>query len=67
MPRMSLALGRVSSIDWLGSLALMPIGYALAGVLTDHIGASWVFIGAGAINLALIVVGLSARGIRELP
>lgn len=60
-------LGRVSSIDWLGSLAFMPIGYALVGVLTDHIGPAWVFVGAGIMNLALCLVALSARGIRELP
>ena len=30
--------GRISSIDLLGSYCLLPIGYALAGVLTDRIG-----------------------------
>lgn len=59
-------LGRVSSIDWLGSLALLPIGYALTGVLTDHIGPAWVFVGAGVMNLSLCLIALSARGIREL-
>ena len=31
-------LGRVSSIDMLGSFALLPIGYGLTGWLTDRIG-----------------------------
>ena len=59
-------LGRVSSIDWLGSLALLPIGYALVGILTDRVGPSWVFIGAGVLTLTLNLIGLSIRGIRQL-
>jgi len=59
-------LGRVSSVDWLGSLALQPLGLALAGVLTDGIGARWVFLAGGALNLALALVALSIRGIRRL-
>jgi hypothetical protein len=41
-------LGRVSSIDALGSFVLMPIGFALAGVLTDKIGPVQVFLSAAA-------------------
>ena len=32
------ALSRVVSYDWLGSLALMPIGFAVAGPLAESIG-----------------------------
>ena len=32
------ALSRVSSYDWLGSFALIPIGYALAGPLSTALG-----------------------------
>ncbi len=59
-------LGRVSSVDLLGSFALLPLGYALAGVLADHIGPAWVFIAAGSANLAFTVIGLGVRGIRTL-
>jgi MFS family permease len=59
-------LGRVSSVDMLGGSALMPIGFALAGILADHIGPAWVFIAAGAMNLALNLASLAVRGIREL-
>lgn len=59
-------LGRVTSIDWLGSLALMPVGLTLVGVLTDRIGASQIFLAGGALNVALVLLALTARGIREL-
>ncbi len=59
-------LGRVSSVDWVGSLALMPVGLALVGVLTDRVGASWVFMAGGALNLALELIALTVPGIRKL-
>lgn len=59
-------LGRVSSVDWLGSLVMSPLGMGLAGVLTDRAGAAVVFVGAGLLNTALTLIGLSVRGIREL-
>jgi len=59
-------LGRVSSVDWVGSLALMPVGLALVGVLTDRVGASWVFLAGGALNLALELIALTIPGIRKL-
>lgn len=59
-------LGRVSSVDWMGSLLLQPVGLLVVGALTDRIGPSWVFIAGGALNLILTVIGLSVRGIRQL-
>ncbi|GHO56596.1 MFS transporter [Ktedonobacter robiniae] len=59
-------LGRVSSIDMLGSFALLPIGYALVGVLTDLFGAAPVFVVGGIVSLALCLIALSFRGVREL-
>jgi hypothetical protein len=59
-------LGRVSSVDWLGSLALMPVGLAVDGILTDHMGPAWVFVVAGALNLALCALALTVPGIRRL-
>ncbi len=59
-------LGRVSSVDWVGSLALLPIGLALVGVLTDRVGASWVFIAGGALNLLLELLALAVPSIRKL-
>jgi MFS family permease len=59
-------LGRVSSLDWFGSLAFQPLGLVAAGALTDAIGARWVFLAAGALNLLLNLFGLSLRAIRRL-
>ena len=59
-------LGRVSSVDWVGSLALLPVGLALVGVLTDRIGPSWVFVAGGALTLLLELGALAVPGIRKL-
>jgi MFS family permease len=59
-------LGRVSSVDLLGSFCLQPVGFLLAGVLADRIGPAWVFVGAGSVSLALNLAGLCIRGIRQL-
>ena len=59
-------LGRVSSIDYLGSYGLLPIGYAVTGWATDHLGASAVFIIGGSITSLLALLALSSRTIRHL-
>jgi len=59
-------LGRVSSMDMMGSLCLTPIGYILGGILTDHIGPRSVFIACGIIALLLECTALTVRGIRQL-
>jgi MFS family permease len=60
------ALGRVSAWDWMGSLALLPVGYLLAGPLADALGARTV-LGLGCvIGLVLLAVGLMPRSVREL-
>lgn len=59
-------LGRVTSVDWVGSLALLPVGLALVGVLTDRIGAAQVFVAGGALTLLLEVIAFAIPGIRNL-
>ena len=59
-------LGRVFSLDQLGSLALVPIGLAIAGVISDHTNPLDVFVLAGAIKVGTSLIGLSLRGVREL-
>jgi MFS family permease len=60
-------LGRVSAWDWMGSLALLPLGFLLAGPLAGALGARTV-LGVGClIGLALLGVALLSRSVRELP
>jgi len=59
-------LGRVSSIDALGSFVLMPIGFALAGWLTDKIGPVQVFVIGGCSTMAMAVLAYLHPGVRGL-
>jgi MFS family permease len=59
-------LGRVSSIDMLGSFALLPIGFGIVGWITDLIGPANVFIIGGAISMLLALLGLTQSSIRKL-
>lgn len=51
-------LGRVYSIDMLGSYVLLPIGYALTGWMTDLLGPATVFLLGGGITVVLAGLGL---------
>ena len=64
-------LSRVASFDWLVSMSMLPIGYALAGPVADSIGIStylWIgaiWVVASAIGVALVP---SVRNLRtDLP
>jgi len=57
-------LGRVASIDLLGSFCLQPFGFALAGIVADHLVPTWVFLAAGLLNLALYSAPLATRAVR---
>ncbi len=59
-------LGRVSSIDQLGAYSFLPVGYALTGIATDHIGPSMVFLIAGIANVVLAVIALAVPDIRKV-
>ena len=59
-------LGRVVSIDNLGSYAFLPLSYAITGWATDRFGAAMVFIIGGALTAALPSLGLTHRSIRGL-
>ncbi len=59
-------MGRVSSIDMLGSFVFMPLGYALAGWATDVIGPSMVFIVFSALSALFAVGGLAFPSIRQV-
>jgi predicted MFS family arabinose efflux permease len=59
-------LSRVSAYDWLGSLALAPVGAATVGPLADAIGISeMLWIAAGVVVLACLAV-LAVDDVRSL-
>jgi MFS family permease len=58
-------LGRVISLDTLGSFAMIPVGEAIGGILTDHIGPALVFIIFGAFNIVNSLIPLLVREVRE--
>jgi MFS family permease len=60
------ALSRVSAWDWMGSLALLPLGYALAGPLSSAVGASTVLAVGSIVGMVLLVIGILPRQTREL-
>ncbi len=59
-------LGRVYSIDALGSFVLLPIGFSLSGWATDAFGAPTVFLVGGIGTIILILLGLIHPAIRNL-
>ena len=60
------SLSRVSSYDWLGSLALVPLGLAAAGPLADRIGLEATLVVAGALCVLPVFALLDpqVRGLR---
>jgi MFS family permease len=60
------AISRVSAWDWMGSLALLPVGYLVAGPVASVLGAQTVLGFGCVIGLVLLVIGLSPRSTREL-
>ena len=59
-------LGRVASIDYIGSAALLPAGLGLAGWATEYAGASTVFALGGAVTVGLVILGFSHPAVKRL-
>jgi len=59
-------LSRVSAWDWMGSLALLPVGYFIAAPLAAAFGARGVLGVGGAIGVVLLLVALAPRATRTL-
>jgi hypothetical protein len=58
-------LARVVSWDYLGSLALLPVGQALSGPLAAAIGISTTLYGAAAITMVLFAAAVAAPPVRN--
>jgi MFS family permease len=59
-------LSRVSSYDWMVSLALLPLGYVLAGPLAHALGSVDVLLGGSALAAVALALGLLPRETRML-
>jgi hypothetical protein len=59
-------LSRLSSFDWLGSVALNPIGYALVGPLAGRIGVAETIYCAATLNAAVSLTVAMLPAIRGL-
>ncbi len=60
------SLSRVSSYDWMGSLVFLPVGFLVAGPVTDATSTGAVLIGGGIVTAVMLAVGLIPRETREL-
>lgn len=58
-------LGRVSSLDWLISIGLLPLSFALTGPVSAAIGASSTLIAAGCIGGVVTLGALFVPGVRD--
>jgi MFS family permease len=58
-------LARVSSIDWMTSLALLPLGLALTGPLVSIVGQTAVLVGGSIIFVIATLVVLAVPGMVE--
>jgi MFS family permease len=60
-------IGRVSSLDWVLSLGLAPVSYALTGPIADAFGARSTLLWCGLVGGAvLVVVFLLVPGVRDV-
>ena len=60
------ALSRVSSYDWMGSLALLPLGYVLAGPIGEAVGPAEVMMIGGSIGVVIASLGFAIGDVRQL-
>lgn len=58
-------LGRVRSIDWLLSVGLLPVGYAVVGPIAGALGARTTLGAAGVISTVLVGATLLLPGMRD--
>jgi MFS family permease len=57
-------LGRVSSLDWLISIGLLPLSFALTGPVSEAIGVRGTLVGAGVLGGIVTFAALFAPGMR---
>ena len=60
------ALSRISSFDWLGSVALNPIGYALIGPIAAALGTAETLAVAAILNIAVCISVVLVPSVRRV-
>jgi len=60
------ALGRVASVDLLGSIALLPVGFLLVGQAVERVGLTSSILICGAVVIVLAAGAMTTRAVREL-
>ncbi|HEY1594761.1 MAG TPA: MFS transporter [Thermoleophilaceae bacterium] len=58
-------LGRVSSLDWLISIGLLPVSLALTGPVSAALGARATLVGAGVVGAVVTFAALYLPGMRD--
>ncbi len=59
-------LGRVSSLDWLISIGLLPVSFAITGPVSAALGLRTTLIGAGVLGAVVTFAALLVPGVREM-
>ena len=59
-------LGRVSSLDWLISIGLLPLSFALTGPVSAAIGPQGTMVAAGAVGAVVTLAALFLPGMRAV-
>jgi MFS family permease len=59
-------LGRVSSLDWLISIGLLPISFALTAPVAGVLGVRATLVGAGLVGAAITLAALFLPGMRDI-
>ena len=59
-------LGRVSSLDWLISIGLLPVSFAITGPVSSALGLRTTLIGAGVLGAVVTFAALLVPGVRQM-
>ena len=59
-------LGRISSLDWLISISLLPVSFAITGPVASVVGVRTTLVGAGLIGAAATLAALFLPGMRGI-
>jgi DHA3 family tetracycline resistance protein-like MFS transporter len=59
-------LGRISSLDWLISISLLPVSFAITGPVASAVGVRATLVGAGLIGAAATLGALFIPGMRDV-